>query len=320
MAETDQRKPWVKFYFKDWRGDKALRACSLAARGLWMEMLSIMDEAEPYGHLMINGHPLDAEELANQAGGGASTKEVKALLERMRKAGVFGETNDGVIYCKRMVRDKAKLEEDRVNGKKGGNPRLKGDDTYKSEPDNPPGKPPTRTGGLSQGDKAQKPDARGQKPEDQAQPSEAETGGRQSVDLGQEVLRILGRNPAETLQFGKVHAWLSSGFTPDEIKTVAALVGDRMKPDIRDPLSYLAKAMPDEVAKLRAAAAPADAQADAVAPGRRSQWVARYADFKRVGVWPDGWGPKPGQPRCECPQDVIDDAELEVPPTLKRPG
>ena len=41
-------RPWMKFYPRDWRGDQALRAVSIAARGLWLECLCIMHEARPY--------------------------------------------------------------------------------------------------------------------------------------------------------------------------------------------------------------------------------------------------------------------------------
>ena len=55
MTTRDTRKlPWMKFYPADWRADPALRMCSLAARGLWMEMLSIMHEADPRGSLRTN--------------------------------------------------------------------------------------------------------------------------------------------------------------------------------------------------------------------------------------------------------------------------
>jgi hypothetical protein len=32
---------WSKFYWSDWDGDMRLRLCSLAAQGLWMQMLCI---------------------------------------------------------------------------------------------------------------------------------------------------------------------------------------------------------------------------------------------------------------------------------------
>jgi hypothetical protein len=108
--------PWIKFYPRDWRGDQALRVVSLAARGLWMEMLSIMHEASPYGHLMVGAKPLEVDVLARMSGAG--TQEVQVLLVELQDAGVFSRTRNGVITSRRMIADhkrsidgrKAKLE------------------------------------------------------------------------------------------------------------------------------------------------------------------------------------------------------------------
>jgi hypothetical protein len=45
----------MKFYPADWRADAMLRLCSIAARGLWAEMMCIMHDAERYGSLLVNG-------------------------------------------------------------------------------------------------------------------------------------------------------------------------------------------------------------------------------------------------------------------------
>ena len=66
--------PWMKFYPRDWRGDQALRIVSLSARGLWIECLSVMHEATPYGHLVVNGRPVGDDALARMVG--ASGDEV----------------------------------------------------------------------------------------------------------------------------------------------------------------------------------------------------------------------------------------------------
>lgn len=95
--------PWLKFYPRDWRGDQALRAVSLAARGLWMECLCIMHEAKPYGHLLINGSPVGDDILARMIG--VSVDEARALLDELRKAGVPSMRRDGVIFSRRMVAD-----------------------------------------------------------------------------------------------------------------------------------------------------------------------------------------------------------------------
>lgn len=117
--------PWIKFYPRDWRGDQALRVVSLAARGLWMEMLCIMHEASPYGHLMVGAKPLEVDVLARMSGAG--TQEVQAMLVELQDAGVFSRTRNGVITSRRMIADhkrsidgrKAKLEAiEKMKGKR----------------------------------------------------------------------------------------------------------------------------------------------------------------------------------------------------------
>src|SRR5262245_49964278 len=95
--------PWMKFYPADWRADPALRMCSLAARGLWMEMLSIMHEANPRGSLSVNGNAIGVKQLASLCG--APLRETAALLRELDAAGVFSRTQDGTIFSRRMKRD-----------------------------------------------------------------------------------------------------------------------------------------------------------------------------------------------------------------------
>lgn len=54
MAD-DKRKPWFKFFGRDWRSNAKLRLCSYAARGLWADMLTLMAEATPRGFLLVDG-------------------------------------------------------------------------------------------------------------------------------------------------------------------------------------------------------------------------------------------------------------------------
>jgi DNA-binding Lrp family transcriptional regulator len=119
----DQRKPWMKFFPADWIGDERLRLCSLAARGLWVDLMCLMHKGEPYGHLLVNGLTPNNKQLSRMLG--ASATEIHARLKELRDAGVFSLTDFSVIYSRRMVRDgerQAKLHE---QGKLGGNPNLK---------------------------------------------------------------------------------------------------------------------------------------------------------------------------------------------------
>jgi len=160
-------QPWFKFFPSDWCGDRALRACSLGARGLWMEMLAIMSEASPRGSLMINGRPIEIQQLAACAG--ASNKEVARYLQELEVAGVFSRDPDGTVYSRRMRRDEARAERDKLNGKRGGNPSLKGADKPSDKQgvnpldanSNPRPAHSEVNPGVNPQDKAQKPEARG---------------------------------------------------------------------------------------------------------------------------------------------------------------
>jgi hypothetical protein len=49
--------------------------CSIGARGLWMEMMCIMHEGEPYGHLLVSGDPFRKSNVYGPIG--APTRQKK---------------------------------------------------------------------------------------------------------------------------------------------------------------------------------------------------------------------------------------------------
>jgi hypothetical protein len=104
------RRPSFQWYPGDWLRDIDLRGCSLAARGLWIDMLSLMHQSPRRGYLQhSNGKPMTAEQLARVTG--CSTDEVSLYLRELEDAGVFCCTDDGVIYSRRMVRDERRREQ-----------------------------------------------------------------------------------------------------------------------------------------------------------------------------------------------------------------
>lgn len=109
---------WGKFFWSDWRSDPGLRACSYAARGLWMDMLCIAAEAEPKGYVSINGRACDAKAIARVTGG--QIEEVESLLTELEEHGVFSKTAEGLIYSRRMVNDGEKAKTGAHYGKQGG--------------------------------------------------------------------------------------------------------------------------------------------------------------------------------------------------------
>lgn len=150
--QDSDARPWMKFFPADWQSDEGLGQCSLMARGLWIELIAIMHKSETYGHLLIGGRAPTEKQIANQVK--TSQILVKKCLAELEKWSVFSRTKDGVIFCRRMVDDFKKDQENRQNGKTGGNPNLR---KGVNPPDNPP-----FNGSDNGGDKAhsQKPDTR----------------------------------------------------------------------------------------------------------------------------------------------------------------
>lgn len=66
-------------------------------------MLAFMHEAEPYGHLRLNGKDIGAVGLARMVG--SALKATESLLRELEEAGVFSRTQEGTIFSRRMVRD-----------------------------------------------------------------------------------------------------------------------------------------------------------------------------------------------------------------------
>src|SRR5689334_5873460 len=96
-------KPWMKWYPTDWRADPALRLCSLAARGLWIELIGYMHEAQPYGHLVIGKKIPTVAQIASLVG--CDVDDAVTALTELEDAGVLSRDESGRIYSRRMVRD-----------------------------------------------------------------------------------------------------------------------------------------------------------------------------------------------------------------------
>lgn len=150
-AENDlpTAMPWAKFWWEKWLGDAGLRSCSVAARGVWMDLLCLAAREQPFGHISINGRPATTDQLSRFIGIPAaelethlneledagvfsrrgsvrseSDGEAEEAAQKLEAEGVFPKVQDGTIYSRRMVRDLHKYREDVRNGRRGGNPNL----------------------------------------------------------------------------------------------------------------------------------------------------------------------------------------------------
>lgn len=116
--------PYFKLYPGDWMKHPGLRSVSLAARGLWIDMLCRMHESDRRGYLQLNGNLVNAEQLARMTG--CSTDECSRLLQELIDSGVCSCTPTGMYFSATMVSDERKRKLCSEAGRKGGNPTLKG--------------------------------------------------------------------------------------------------------------------------------------------------------------------------------------------------
>jgi hypothetical protein len=116
------KRPSFQFYPADWRKDSALRLCSIAARGLWIEMICIAHECEEYGKLKHGGKVFDHKRIAKLVG--LSSQTCRKLLEELEENKVFYRDKDGAIFSKRMIHDEHIRNTRAKSGSMGGNPNL----------------------------------------------------------------------------------------------------------------------------------------------------------------------------------------------------
>ncbi len=166
---TKGKLPFMKFYPADWRSDPGVRAATAGARGFWIECMSIMHEAWPYGHLLLSGKAPTERELAVQVA--MTVCEVRRYRRELLDRQIASETDEGVLYSRRMVRDEERRRQNRDNGKLGGNPRLCGSDNRPDEPSD------------NSSDKAHARESRGQRLDDLPDAdAPAETGSAETED------------------------------------------------------------------------------------------------------------------------------------------
>jgi hypothetical protein len=146
--------PYLPFYTRDWRSDPLLRACSLAARGLWIEILALMHESHERGLAVVGARRIterDVAFLARQVG--ADQAETKRALEELRDNGVYDVADDGTITSRRMVRDETRRAIYAENGRRGGASRRRAvqqtsEQNGKQKPEQTTGQKSNQTGEL----------------------------------------------------------------------------------------------------------------------------------------------------------------------------
>lgn len=221
------KRPAFQFYPADWRKDSALQSCSLAAQGLWVNLMCVMHECEPYGYLTVNRKPLEPARIARLVG--LPLPECEALLQELDAAGVFSKTRSGVIYSRRMVKDERIRNARASAGKLGGNPRLVNHEDNQQDNHTPKQNPTPSSSSSSSTSVGTK------------------EGGRQvATSPASELSRALlslGCNNGHSAN-PHVQQWAKEGVTPEQI-TEAMRIATQERGKDRPPTAYLVPIVTD---------------------------------------------------------------------------
>lgn len=97
-----KREENLPFEIEAWFGEDGLRLCSLAAKGLWIDLLCYMWRGEQRGQLRLGGQPMGPTDIAGMEG--VKPEDIIPLLEELEGKHVLAKLADGTIINRRMVR------------------------------------------------------------------------------------------------------------------------------------------------------------------------------------------------------------------------
>ena len=117
------KSPGFWFFTGDWMKDPELRFCSLFARGLLVDLLCILFEANEQGYASNpDGTPRTDAQIADAVSGGSRDEKLAALAE-LERSGVLSRDNRGVLFSRRIARLAELSQARKQNGSKGGSKR-----------------------------------------------------------------------------------------------------------------------------------------------------------------------------------------------------
>ena len=112
------KNPSSIWYWNDWLVDPCVRGCSMAAQGMWMQMLGIAAAAD--GYVRVGDKPCSMSDLATLTG--QDKRSVSKWVRELDRRGVFSRSEDGTIFCRRMVREAEARAEARARKRAKGVP------------------------------------------------------------------------------------------------------------------------------------------------------------------------------------------------------
>ena len=111
-------QPW---YWGDWFKATDVQSLPRDIRCTWFEMIGRMWESKNRGELSINGQPISVEQLSQLLGFGSDVEECKRHIDFLDRFSIFSRKKNGIIYCRKMVKE----EEIRVSRSKAGTKGMK---------------------------------------------------------------------------------------------------------------------------------------------------------------------------------------------------
>lgn len=108
-----------------WLSDLDLRSCNPLSRALLVDLMCFMSKSERYGYLAVKDHNLIFMDALNYAGMKKTDLKV-ALSLLVNKKIIVWDKEKSVYYCPIMLERKRKMDRNRYQGSKGGNPLLVG--------------------------------------------------------------------------------------------------------------------------------------------------------------------------------------------------
>lgn len=105
MTTKEDNRPSLQFYPKDWMTDDGLKVCSLAAQGLWINLLCQMFFSPVRGALLhANGIQKSVEDITNYTYK-TNTKVIQNLIKELEDNRVFDRLENGTIVNRKMYRE-----------------------------------------------------------------------------------------------------------------------------------------------------------------------------------------------------------------------
>jgi hypothetical protein len=111
-----------EFFPSDWMTDTGIRMCSLEARGLWIDLICLMQLSDKKGYLIIGNQILNEENLRKIFG--ISKKKIQLLMTELLKYNLIKVDTDGAYFCKRIVQDEHIRFVRSAAGSLGGRPKT----------------------------------------------------------------------------------------------------------------------------------------------------------------------------------------------------